>query len=115
MGLLTTKQEHRAPAQALAAAPTLRVEEELLLLDPATGQAVPAAPELLARLGGARWAKAELMRFQFEAVTDVCTSLSQLRAQLAATERPPPTSPKASAACWRPRAPHPTAPPAPPT
>jgi carboxylate-amine ligase len=59
------------------------VEEELLLLDPATGQVTPAAPGLLARLGGARWAKAELMRFQFEAVTDVCTSLGQLRAQLA--------------------------------
>jgi carboxylate-amine ligase len=68
----------------LAAALTLGVEEELLLLDPATGQVTPAAPELLARLGGARWAKAELMRFQFEAITDVCASLDQLRAQLTA-------------------------------
>lgn len=73
MGLLTTEQELRAPARARAAAPTLGVEEELLLLDPAAGQVIPAAPELLARLGGARWAKAELMRFQFEAVTDICT------------------------------------------
>jgi glutamate---cysteine ligase / carboxylate-amine ligase len=70
-------------ALQLAAAPTLGVEEELLLLDSATGQVAAGAPELLARLGGARWAKAELMRFQFEAVTDICTSLDQLRAQLA--------------------------------
>jgi carboxylate-amine ligase len=70
-------------ALQLAAAPTLGVEEELLLLDPATGQVTPGAPQLLARLGGARWAKAELMRFQFEAVTDICASLDQLRAQLA--------------------------------
>ena len=84
MGLLTTEQELRAPARARAAALTLGVEEELLLLDPATGQVTPAAPELLARLGGARWAKAELMRFQFEATTDICTRLGQLRAQLAA-------------------------------
>jgi carboxylate-amine ligase len=84
MGVLTTEQERRASARALAAAPTLGVEEELLLLDPATGQVTPGAPELLARLGGARWAKAELMRFQFEAVTDVSTSLGRLRAQLAA-------------------------------
>ena len=67
----------------LAAAVTLGVEEELLLLNPATGQVTPAASELLARRGGARWAKAELMRFQFEAITDVCTRLDQLRAQLA--------------------------------
>jgi carboxylate-amine ligase len=66
------------------AAPTLGVEEELLLLDPATGQVTPGAPELLDRLGVVRWAKAELMRFQFEATTDICTSLDQLRAQLAA-------------------------------
>jgi carboxylate-amine ligase len=84
MGVLTTEQELRAPARARAAALTLGVEEELLLLDPATGQVTPGAPELLARLGGARWAKAELMRFQFEATTDVCTRLGQLRAQLAA-------------------------------
>lgn len=84
MGVLTTEQEPQAPARARAAALTLGVEEELLLLDPATGQVAPGAPELLGRLGGARWAKAELMRFQFEAITDICTSLDQLRAELAA-------------------------------
>lgn len=87
MGVLTTEQELQAPARARAAALTLGVEEELLLLDPATGQITPTAPELLERLGGARWAKAELMRFQFEAITDVCTRLGQLRAQLAAHRR----------------------------
>jgi carboxylate-amine ligase len=70
-------------ALQLAAALTLGVEEELLLLDPVTGQVTPGAPELLAHLGGVQWAKAELMRFQFEATTEICTSLDQLRAQLA--------------------------------
>lgn len=98
MGLLTAQQEVRVPAQrprdhagrpapgraSAAAALTFGVEEELLLLDPASGQVVPAAPALLRRLGGAPWAKSELMRFQFEAVTSVCTGLGQLRAELAA-------------------------------
>jgi carboxylate-amine ligase len=98
MDLQTAQQEVRLPAEpsrglagrlaldraSSAAALTFGVEEELLLLDPASGQVVPAAPALLRRLGDARWAKSELMRFQFEAVTDVCTGLGQLRAQLAA-------------------------------
>jgi carboxylate-amine ligase len=63
---------------------TFGVEEELLLLDADTGQVAPAAPELLRRLGGAPWAKLELMRFQFEAVTGVRTGLATLRAELAA-------------------------------
>jgi carboxylate-amine ligase len=71
----------------LATAPTLGVEEEFLLLDPHSGQVVPAAPELLGQLDGASWAKGELMRFQFEAVTDICTGLGQLRAELAAHRR----------------------------
>jgi carboxylate-amine ligase len=74
----------RVPAHARTAAPTLGVEEELLLLDPATGELAPAAPELLALLGHAPWARAELLRFQFEAATDICTTLGQLRAGLAA-------------------------------
>ena len=63
------------------------MEEEFLLLDPVSGQVVPAAPELLGRLDGASWAKGELMRFQVEAVTDICTSLDQLRAELATHRR----------------------------
>ena len=85
--LLALGRAGRAAAQGLAAAPTLGVEEEFLLLDPVSGQVVPAAPELLSRLDGASWAKGELMRFQVEAVTDICTSLGQLRAELATHRR----------------------------
>ena len=45
--LLALGRAGRAAAQGLAAAPTLGVEEEFLLLDPVSGQVVPAAPELL--------------------------------------------------------------------
>jgi glutamate---cysteine ligase / carboxylate-amine ligase len=85
--LLALGRARRAAAQGLAAAPTLGVEEEFLLLDPVSGQVVPAAPELLGRLDGASWAKGELMRFQVEAVTDICTSLGQVRAELATHRR----------------------------
>jgi glutamate---cysteine ligase / carboxylate-amine ligase len=78
----------RAPSRAgRSAAPTLGVEEEFLLLDPVSGQVVPAAPQLLGQLDGVCWAKGELMRFQFEAVTDICTGLGQLRAELATHRR----------------------------
>jgi glutamate---cysteine ligase / carboxylate-amine ligase len=70
-------------AEEPAAAPTLGVEEEFLLLHPVSGQVVPAASELLSQLDEASWAKGELMRFQLEAVTDICTGLGQLRAELA--------------------------------
>ena len=77
-----------APGRAARSpAPTLGVEEEFLLLDPVSGQVVPAAPELLRRLDGVSWAKGELMRFQLEAVTDICTSLGRLRAELATHRR----------------------------
>ncbi len=49
--------------------------EEFLLLDPATGCAVLAAPELLQMLDGEPGVHHELMRFQVEAATPVCTSL----------------------------------------
>jgi glutamate---cysteine ligase / carboxylate-amine ligase len=77
-----------APSRAgRSAAPTLGMEEEFLLLDLVSGQVVPAAPELLGQLDGVYWAKGELMRFQFEAVTDICTGLGQLRAELATHRR----------------------------
>jgi glutamate---cysteine ligase / carboxylate-amine ligase len=82
--LLARGRAGRSAAHELTAAPTLGVEEEFLLLDPHSGQVVPAAPELLGQLNGAFWAKGELMRFQFEAVTDICAGLGQLRAELAA-------------------------------
>jgi carboxylate-amine ligase len=73
----------RTAADGPAAAPTLGVEEEFLLLDPVSGEVVPTAPELLGQLAGVSWAEGELMRFQVEAVTDICTGLGQLRAELA--------------------------------
>jgi carboxylate-amine ligase len=63
------------------------VEEELLLLDPGTGLVAPVAPQLLRELSAAPWAKSELMRFQFEAVSDICVGLGELRAELTAHRR----------------------------
>ncbi|MDY7088992.1 MAG: glutamate--cysteine ligase [Actinomycetota bacterium] len=62
--------------------PTVGVEEEFLLLDPASGRPVPAAPEVLRRTGQSRGLQQELMRYQIEAVTAVCTGLSEVRDQL---------------------------------
>jgi glutamate---cysteine ligase / carboxylate-amine ligase len=53
----------------------LGVEEEFLLLDPATGTPVLAAPDLLRMLGSDPGVQQELMRFQVETVTPVCTDL----------------------------------------
>jgi carboxylate-amine ligase len=84
---VTDIRTRRAGATRRATRPrrtrTLGAEEEMLLLDGATGQVALVAPELLRRLGGAPWAKHELMRFQLETITGVCTSLDELRAELA--------------------------------
>ena len=64
------------------APPSFGVEEEFLLLDPVVGRPVPAAPDLLRLLAGEAGVRAELMRFQFEVATPVCTSLADLRAEL---------------------------------
>jgi len=48
---------------------TLGVEEEFVLLDPATGAAVLAAPDLVAMLGGGPGVKLELMQFQVDTAT----------------------------------------------
>jgi carboxylate-amine ligase len=60
---------------------TLGVEEEFVLLDAASGQAALVAPQLLELLGEP-WAKQELMRFQFETTTKVCTRLDEVRGDL---------------------------------
>ena len=65
-----------------AGAITLGVEEEFVLLDPSTGAAVPAAPELVRMLGGEPGVQQELMRFQVETGTPVCTSLDGLGREL---------------------------------
>ena len=61
---------------------TVGVEEEFVLLDAATGQAALVAPDLLRLLEGEPWAKQELMRFQFETNTKVCTGLDEVRREL---------------------------------
>lgn len=66
---------------------TVGVEEEFLLLDPVSGQPLPAAPDLLRLLAGEPGPQAELMRFQFETATRVCTSLAQVREELVRLRR----------------------------
>ena len=61
---------------------TLGVEEEFVLLDPSTGATVLAGPELVRMLGGEPGVQQELMRFQVETGTRVCTSLDDLGREL---------------------------------
>ena len=61
---------------------TLGVEEEFVLLDPSTGAAVLAGPELVRMLGGEPGVRQELMRFQVETGTGVCTSLDEVGREL---------------------------------
>src|SRR5215218_584569 len=74
--------------EATKAGLSFGVEEEFLLVDPATGTAVGRAPDVLARVnaepGGAVDAalKVELNTSQLESATGVCTTLADLRAQL---------------------------------
>ena len=76
------------PGTARAAgAITLGVEEEFVLLDPSTGAAVLAGPELVRMLGGEPGVQQELMRFQVETATRVCTSLDDLGRELARLRR----------------------------
>ena len=60
---------------------TLGVEEEFLLLDPSTGATVLAAPDLV-RMLGEPGVRQELMRFQVETATAVCTSLDEAGREL---------------------------------
>ncbi|MEW1840446.1 YbdK family carboxylate-amine ligase [Nonomuraea angiospora] len=61
---------------------TVGVEEEFLLLDQAEGRPALAAPAVLALLGGDPHVKAEVMRYQLETVTGVCTDLAQVAEEL---------------------------------
>ena len=54
---------------------TLGVEEEFVLLDPSSGAAVPVGPDLVRLLDGEPGVQPELMRFQVETGTPVCTGL----------------------------------------
>ncbi|MBM2616374.1 YbdK family carboxylate-amine ligase [Actinoplanes sp. LDG1-06] len=66
---------------------TFGVEEEFLLLDPANGYPVPQAGTLLGLLRGRPEPRAELMRFQFELATGVCTTADELEHELAGQRR----------------------------
>ncbi len=66
---------------------TLGVEEEFMLLDPAAGAAVLAGPDLARMLSGKPGVQPELMRFQVETATSVCTSLDDLGRELARLRR----------------------------
>ena len=71
------------PGTARAAGPiTLGVEEEFVLLNPSTGAAVLAGPDLVRMLGGEPGIQQELMRFQVETCTRVCTSLDEAGREL---------------------------------
>lgn len=61
---------------------TFGVEEEFLLLDPVRGRPVPAAPQLLRLLRNEAGPRAELMNYQLETATAVCTSTAQLSQEL---------------------------------
>ncbi len=61
---------------------TLGVEEEFVLLDPSTGATALAAPDLVRMLDGEPGVQQELMRFQVEIATPVCSSLDDLGREL---------------------------------
>ncbi|HEX6116377.1 MAG TPA: YbdK family carboxylate-amine ligase [Solirubrobacterales bacterium] len=69
------------------AAPTIGVEEELMLLDPETLDLAPRAGEVLARLEGDPRFKPELPAAQLELLTTPAEDLGELAAQLAAGRR----------------------------
>jgi len=71
----------------VAGAITLGVEEEFVLLDPSTGTAVLAGPDLVRMLGGEPGVRQEVMRFQVETATGVCTSLDDVGRELVRLRR----------------------------
>jgi glutamate---cysteine ligase / carboxylate-amine ligase len=85
---LTAKVSGDLPEAVRAAGGvTLGVEEEFLLLDPATGAVALAALDLLRMLDGEPGVQQELMRFQVEIATRVCTSLDGIGRELARLRR----------------------------
>jgi glutamate---cysteine ligase / carboxylate-amine ligase len=66
---------------------TLGVEEEFVLLDPCTGAAALAGPDLARMLGSEPGIQPEVMRFQVETATRVCASLDDLGRELARLRR----------------------------
>jgi glutamate---cysteine ligase / carboxylate-amine ligase len=86
-GRAATVHGARPGAVRAVGAVTLGVEEEFVLLDPATGAAVPAAPDLVRMLGGEPGIQPELMQFQVETGTGVCTSLDEAGRELVRLRR----------------------------
>ncbi|MGA2827176.1 MAG: glutamate--cysteine ligase [Streptosporangiaceae bacterium] len=72
----------RSGAVRAAGATTLGVEEEFVLLDPSTGATVSAGPDLVRMLDGEPGVQQELMQFQVETGTRVCTGLDDLGREL---------------------------------
>ncbi|MEH1165125.1 glutamate--cysteine ligase [Micromonospora sp. CPCC 205539] len=68
---------------------TLGVEEEFLLLDPASGRNLPVADEVLAALRGParEQSRQEFRHSMVEMVTPVCADLTELRGHLVALRR----------------------------
>ena len=81
-GRAATVPGGRPGAVRAAGAITLGVEEEFVLLDPSTGATVLAGPDLVRMLGGEPGIQQELMRFQVETGTRVCTSLDDVGCEL---------------------------------
>ena len=77
----------RPGAVRAAGAITLGVEEEFVLLDPSTGVTVLAGPDLVRMLGGEPGVQQELMQFQVETGTRVCTGLDDLGGELVRLRR----------------------------
>ena len=86
-GRAATVPGGRRVAVRAAGALTLGVEEEFVLLDPSTGAAVLAGPELVRMLGGEPGVQQELMRFQVETATGVCTGLDEAGRELVRLRR----------------------------
>nr|GID40907.1 putative glutamate--cysteine ligase 2 [Actinoplanes campanulatus] len=74
---------------ATATVLTVGVEEEFLLLDPATGANLPVADQVMAALPESlhRRSRREMRRSMIELVTGVCTGMRDVRAQLSAQRR----------------------------
>ena len=66
---------------------TLDVEEEFVLLDPSTGAAVLTGPVLARMLDGEPGVQQEVMLFQVETATSVCTRLEDLGRELVRLRR----------------------------
>jgi glutamate---cysteine ligase / carboxylate-amine ligase len=78
--------EHRRAARATEV-PTVGVEEELILLDSASGVVVPAAADVIRECRNPAGVVAESMRFMVETRTPVCSSLAEVHEGLSTMRR----------------------------